>query len=134
MDYSDPKAAEKEFEELCFAYGLELDEVTSKRIMEEKEKGEAFVKENLAEYMKEHGDNFEKTLWKVDIPANRYDLLCIEGKIFIVMQGSHEDDGEEGRRRRGGREEERRGLLHWMFVLVMSTLETRPIRFCSMSI
>ena len=55
MDYSDPQKAEKEFEELCFAYGLELDEVTSKRIMEEKEKGAEYVKVGHSSEEENHG-------------------------------------------------------------------------------
>ncbi|KAJ2455214.1 phenylalanine--tRNA ligase subunit beta [Coemansia sp. RSA 2336] len=47
-----------EFRELCFEFGIELEEDTS-------EKGE------LAEG--------ERAQLKIDIPANRYDLLCIEG-------------------------------------------------------
>ncbi|KAJ1749507.1 phenylalanine--tRNA ligase subunit beta [Coemansia sp. RSA 1821] len=46
------------FRELCFEFGIELEEDTS-------EKGE------LAEG--------ERAQLKIDIPANRYDLLCIEG-------------------------------------------------------
>ncbi|KAJ2851223.1 phenylalanine--tRNA ligase subunit beta [Coemansia brasiliensis] len=48
----------EEFRELCFEFGIELEEDTS-------EKGE------LAEG--------ERAQLKIDIPANRYDLLCFEG-------------------------------------------------------
>jgi phenylalanyl-tRNA synthetase beta chain len=43
---------EKEFDELCFEFGIELDDV---------------VEENKILY------------YKIEIPANRYDILCIEG-------------------------------------------------------
>lgn len=69
------EVAEKEFFDLCFTYGLELDEVTNEYEMVRKEKGEAAAE---AEY-KEKGEDFKRTLWKIDIPANRYDLLCLEG-------------------------------------------------------
>jgi len=57
---------EKEFDQLCFDYGLELDEVVT-----EKAEGEA-----------------EKTVYKIDIPANRYDLLCVEGlsRALLIFQ------------------------------------------------
>jgi len=59
---------DEEFDELCFEYGLELDEVTSEKEQMEKEKGvgKAVGASEIVEY-------------KVDIPANRYDLLCLEG-------------------------------------------------------
>lgn len=70
-----------EFDELCFEFGVELDEITSER--EEAEKGLAgkLSKEQLAAYS-------ENVIYKIDVPANRYDLLCIEGmaralKIFL---------------------------------------------------
>ncbi|KAK6458877.1 henylalanyl-tRNA synthetase beta chain (phenylalanine--tRNA ligase beta chain) [Scheffersomyces xylosifermentans] len=46
----------EEFDELCFEYGLELDEDTTNDCV---------------------GD--ERPQLKIEIPANRYDLLCIEG-------------------------------------------------------
>lgn len=51
-EYSD-----EEFEELCFDFGLELDEVITE------------------------GDSGkdEVVIYKIEIPANRYDLLCLEG-------------------------------------------------------
>ncbi|GMT12664.1 hypothetical protein PFISCL1PPCAC_5832, partial [Pristionchus fissidentatus] len=67
---------QEQFEELCFDYGLELDDITSEKQSAEKEKGVA-AGEKLSDV----------EVYKVDIPANRYDLLCVEGlsraiKIF----------------------------------------------------
>ncbi|CBZ54893.1 hypothetical protein NCLIV_053190 [Neospora caninum Liverpool] len=45
-----------EFEELCFEFGIELDEVV--------EPGK---------------DGATETIYKIEVPANRYDLLCTEG-------------------------------------------------------
>ncbi|KAI9296076.1 phenylalanyl-tRNA synthetase beta subunit [Neoconidiobolus thromboides FSU 785] len=59
----------KEFEELCFEFGIELEEDTSLFEMAAKEKGSTLKAEGLS----------ERPLLKIDIPANRYDLLCIEG-------------------------------------------------------
>eukprot|EP00127_Corallochytrium_limacisporum_P000162 Clim_evm23s6 gene=Clim_evmTU23s6 len=50
------KYTEEEFDQLCFDFGIELDDV---------EEG----KEEQA----------GKIIYKIDIPANRYDLLCVEG-------------------------------------------------------
>lgn len=51
--------SETEFDELCFEFGLELDEV---------------VKE-------ENGD----TTYKIEVGANRYDLLCLEGLVRNLL-------------------------------------------------
>lgn len=61
--------AQDEFQTLCFQYGLELDDVTSEKLMVEKEQQDASRAAGLS----------EETIYKVDIPANRYDLLCLEG-------------------------------------------------------
>jgi len=68
---------EEEFDELCFEYGLELDEVTSEKTMISKEKGEGKASEAS-----------EEVIYKIDVPANRYDLLCIEGlaRSLLVFQ------------------------------------------------
>mmetsp|Transcript_1844 Transcript_1844/g.2374 ORF Transcript_1844/g.2374 Transcript_1844/m.2374 type:complete len:602 (-) Transcript_1844:48-1853(-) len=68
--------ADKRFDELCFAFGIELDDVTSEKQMQKKETGVAAA------------DASDDILYKIEIPANRYDLLCIEGiaralKIFL---------------------------------------------------
>jgi phenylalanyl-tRNA synthetase beta chain len=73
---------QEEFELLCFEFGIELDDVTSERDMVSKEQGEAKA-ENLD----------DTVIYKIDIPANRYDLLCIEGiarslRIFKGLQAA----------------------------------------------
>lgn len=73
---------EEIFEELAFEFGLELDEVTSPYLMGVKERGKAAADaEGLS----------KRVVYKVDVPANRYDLLCLEGlvralKIFKGQQ------------------------------------------------
>ncbi|OAD01771.1 DNA-binding transcription regulator, partial [Mucor lusitanicus CBS 277.49] len=57
----------QEFFELCFRFGIELEEDTSEREIAEKEGSKS------AEHLS------ERALLKIDIPANRYDLLCQEG-------------------------------------------------------
>lgn len=61
---------DEEFDELCFQFGLELDEITSEREILSKEKGDG------------KGDGASDViLFKIDVPANRYDLLCLEGLV-----------------------------------------------------
>ena len=70
-----------EFDELCFEFGVELDEITSER--------EEAVKSDTVKISKEQLEALsDAVVYKIDVPANRYDLLCIEGlsralKIFL---------------------------------------------------
>lgn len=64
------QVTEESFADLCFDFGLELDEVTSEKEMAAKERGEDAAK-----------DLSERVIFKVDVPANRYDLLCLEGLV-----------------------------------------------------
>ncbi|KAF8351341.1 phenylalanyl-tRNA synthetase subunit beta [Amanita rubescens] len=62
----------EEFDSLCFDYGLELDEDTTEEV-------EDAIKKGLPA---------ERPQLKIEVPANRYDLLCIEGiaralRIFL---------------------------------------------------
>lgn len=72
---------DEEFDELCFEFGVELDEITSER--------EEALKSSTAKLSKsEVAALSESVIYKIDMPANRYDLLCIEGlsralKIFL---------------------------------------------------
>nr|CAH0098911.1 unnamed protein product [Daphnia galeata] len=61
---------EEEFDELCFKFGIELDEVTSDKLIILKEQGTE----------RSEGAS-EDIIYKIDIPANRYDLLCLEGLV-----------------------------------------------------
>lgn len=62
---------EEEFELLCFEFGVELDDVTS----EAKTARDMGVDEKT---IKQRGLS-DATVYAIDVPANRYDLLCIEG-------------------------------------------------------
>ncbi|CAG9836258.1 unnamed protein product [Diabrotica balteata] len=69
-----------EFQILCFEFGLELDEVTTEKQMITKEQGyDRQVTVNAS----------EDVIYRIDIPANRYDLLCLEGLVqgILVFQG-----------------------------------------------
>ncbi|KAF2825055.1 phenylalanyl-tRNA synthetase [Ophiobolus disseminans] len=61
----------EEFDELCFEFGIELDEDTSQSTKPE--------------------DQAQPAQLKIEIPANRYDMLCFEGiamnlKVFLEKQ------------------------------------------------
>ncbi|XP_028393837.1 phenylalanine--tRNA ligase beta subunit-like [Dendronephthya gigantea] len=69
---------DEEFDELCFDFGIELDEVTSEKGIIAKEQGE-----DKAETAS------DKVIYKIDVPANRYDILCIEGlsrSLLVFLQ------------------------------------------------
>ena len=73
------------FDDLCFDFGLELDEVTSEYEKIKKEISESAANERSASNEK---------IYKIEIPANRYDLLCVEGlsralKIFLKINKNH---------------------------------------------
>jgi hypothetical protein len=51
--------ADEEFDELCFEFGIELDEVTTEQEMAQKETGVANDKLS------------SKVLYKIEVPANR---------------------------------------------------------------
>ncbi|KAF8607952.1 phenylalanyl-tRNA synthetase [Ceratobasidium sp. AG-I] len=64
-----------EFDELCFDFGIELDEDTTDEV-------EEAIKRGLPA---------ERPQLKIEIPANRYDMLCIEGiaralRIFLEKE------------------------------------------------
>ncbi|CAO1615438.1 unnamed protein product [Parajaminaea phylloscopi] len=59
----------QEFDELCFQFGIELDDDTTEECLK--------------------AGQGERPQLKIDIPANRYDLLCHEGiaRALLVFQG-----------------------------------------------
>ena len=82
-NYGSKKNLVKSFDELCFNFGLELDEVTSEYEMFKKERGDAFKPEDAV------GKSTEQ-IFRVEVPANRYDLLSHEGlmiafKVFLGL-------------------------------------------------
>ncbi|KAG9037721.1 phenylalanine--tRNA ligase subunit beta [Tulasnella sp. JGI-2019a] len=64
----------EEFDHLCFEFGIELDDDTTLEVEEAVRKGQPAERPQL----------------KIEIPANRYDLLCIEGiaralRVFLQI-------------------------------------------------
>lgn len=79
---------DKEFDELCFEFGVELDEITSEREEAQKSSTVKLSKAEIAALS-------DKIVYKIDVPANRYDLLCVEGisrslRIFLGDQDAPE--------------------------------------------
>lgn len=74
-----------EFQTLCFAFGLELDEVTTEKQMLTKEQGVGVEAAETAS---------EEIIYRIDIPANRYDLLCLEGLVsaLLIFQGTRQPE------------------------------------------
>ena len=69
---------EDEFQDLCFEFGIELDEVTTEAEMATKTRGGG-----------ESGPGEEEVVYKIEVPANRYDILCLEGmsRALAVFTG-----------------------------------------------
>lgn len=66
--------SDNEFQDLCFKFGLELDEVTTEKQIIAKEQG-----------LDRSTETSEEVVYKIDIPANRYDLLCLEGLSDAIL-------------------------------------------------
>ncbi|KAG9454720.1 hypothetical protein H6P81_007624 [Aristolochia fimbriata] len=73
---------QEEFEELCFDFGIELDDVTTEKAIVRKEK----------HLEKEEADEDEEVIYKIEVPANRYDLLCLEGLVQALRIFVGKDD------------------------------------------
>eukprot|EP00245_Coleochaete_scutata_P007775 TRINITY_DN23538_c0_g1_i1.p1 TRINITY_DN23538_c0_g1~~TRINITY_DN23538_c0_g1_i1.p1 ORF type:complete len:598 (-),score=118.03 TRINITY_DN23538_c0_g1_i1:79-1872(-) len=71
----------EEFDELCFEFGIELDDVTTEKAMIRKEK-----------HLDEEASADEEVIYKIEVPANRYDLLCLEGlaRALRIFLGNEE--------------------------------------------
>ncbi|TMW56401.1 hypothetical protein Poli38472_006411 [Pythium oligandrum] len=72
---------DEEFDHLCFEFGIELDDITSEKALKQREQGKTDKSEELS----------DEVLYKIDVPANRYDLLCVEGiaralRIFLQKE------------------------------------------------
>ena len=63
---------DEEFDNLCFEFGIELDEVTSEQQMFENEQ------------QKSGAHLSKEVLYKIEVAANRYDLLCLEGLALAL--------------------------------------------------
>ncbi|TPP41776.1 B3/4 domain family protein [Leishmania donovani] len=77
---------DEEFNDLCFQFGLELDDITSEKEMFMREQGKS-AKASVAP-AEAPAHLSEEKLYKIDTPANRHDLLTAEGmacalKVFM---------------------------------------------------
>ena len=60
--------AEDDFEDLCFEFGVELEHGTAEEMQMNRVDGDG----NAIDISKEY-------VYKIEVAANRYDLLCVEG-------------------------------------------------------
>lgn len=70
---------DEEFDALCFEFGIELDDITSEKALKQREQGSD----------KDLSAHSDAVIYKIDVPANRYDLLCVEGiarALRVFMQ------------------------------------------------
>mmetsp|Transcript_24182 Transcript_24182/g.60799 ORF Transcript_24182/g.60799 Transcript_24182/m.60799 type:complete len:593 (+) Transcript_24182:1407-3185(+) len=74
MEALGQQMTDTEFEDLCFEFGIELDDITSEALMQRKEKGDKDAKIEAN----------DQVVYKIDITANRYDLLCLEGLALAL--------------------------------------------------
>ncbi|XP_038708255.1 phenylalanine--tRNA ligase beta subunit, cytoplasmic [Tripterygium wilfordii] len=76
---------QEEFEDLCFRFGIELDDVTTEKEIIRKEL-------HLEESKTVAAGDDEEIIYKIEVPANRYDLLCLEGiaQALRVFLGEEE--------------------------------------------
>lgn len=85
--------SQEDFEKLCFEFGIELDDVTSQKEMYLREHAKsgpaAAAATGAAGVDKQKLDALsDEVIYKIDTPANRYDLLSAEGmalalKVFL---------------------------------------------------
>uniref|UniRef100_UPI00358FCF72 phenylalanine--tRNA ligase beta subunit n=1 Tax=Myxine glutinosa TaxID=7769 RepID=UPI00358FCF72 len=99
---------DEEFDGLCFEFGLELDEVTSEREQLQKQGEE------------DPTDASDKVIYKIDVPANRYDLLCVEGLARALLVFKEKMDAPRYRcvQPPGGR--------HQRLIITSQTTDVRP--------
>eukprot|EP01006_Ploeotia_vitrea_P000767 TRINITY_DN103623_c0_g1_i1.p1 TRINITY_DN103623_c0_g1~~TRINITY_DN103623_c0_g1_i1.p1 ORF type:complete len:605 (+),score=80.35 TRINITY_DN103623_c0_g1_i1:34-1815(+) len=72
---------DEQFEDICFDFGVELDDVTSEYEIKRREQGEEAAKGACKD-----------VIYKIDLPANRYDLVCVEGfatalRVYLGLMG-----------------------------------------------
>jgi phenylalanyl-tRNA synthetase beta chain len=77
MDALGEQYTDKDFEDLCFEFGVELDDICTEAVMHRKEKSEMAAGGPAQEEV-------EELVYKIDISANRYDLLCLEGLALAL--------------------------------------------------
>lgn len=80
-----PGLSIEKFSEMCFDFGVELDDVTSEQQQAQKEH-EGRVNATTARLS-------DRTILKIDVSANRYDLMCEEGlaRAFRVFLGKEKN-------------------------------------------
>ena len=104
---------DEEFENLCFEFGIELDDVTSEKEMAKNEQ------------QKENENLSNEILYKIEIAANRYDLLCLEGLALALRVFLEKEKMPEIKALNVLDESERQLIVY------DSVNEVRPIGLCA---
>ena len=109
---------DEEFQDLCFAFGIELDEITTEGELASKEAGGN---------KKDVAAGGGAVVYKIDVPANRYDILCMEGlsralRIFLELEQAPQFRKVEPTGNGGGRT---------TMTVEASTAAIRPVVVCA---
>jgi len=86
--------SDKEFDDLCFQYGIELDSVTTEKELASKApvgEGATQADGTASSPSSSSSASDDVIIYKIEIPANRYDLLCVEGlsralRVFLELE------------------------------------------------
>ncbi|KAL0225223.1 hypothetical protein RCL1_003135 [Eukaryota sp. TZLM3-RCL] len=74
----------EEFEELCFEFGIELDEETTESQLCISAKGETSQNVQVSDV--------DTVIYRIEVSANRIDLLCVEGLARALRTFMYEDE------------------------------------------
>jgi phenylalanyl-tRNA synthetase beta chain len=119
---------DEEFDELCFEFGIELDEITSER--EEAAKQQQSSDGGGGTSKKPESALSDKIIYKIDMPANRYDLLCVEGLSRALRIFQTEMDAPVYKLTKNPNEETAADDMIQMKVLVDHTRQIRQYVVC----
>ena len=109
---------EEELNEVCFEFGVELDEITSECEEASKSATTRLSKEELEALL-------DSVVYKIDVPANQHDLLCVEGlsRVLWVFFGEMDSPNYTFANPASG-------ILETMMVVYSSTFKIRPFVIC----
>jgi phenylalanyl-tRNA synthetase beta chain len=102
--------SDKEFDELCFQFGIELDDVLTESAAKEARGNNVVTTTTLGGNEPQQKD---RVMYYIAIPANRYDLLCIEGlaRYLNVFLGNMEAPVSKTKRNISNKMTMRKGRL-----------------------
>jgi len=105
--------------EVCFEFGVELDEITSEHEEASKSATTRLSKEELEALL-------DLVVYKIDVPANRHDLLCVEGLSWVLRVFFGEMDSPNYTFANPAS-----GIMETMMVAYSNTFKIRPFFVCA---